>query len=105
MMSDPIVKPEGDKYETTDKNMCMCLMMRGFHLGEGLMTVLPDSDNQLIYTFDLETVWPTVLDVLMGKDLTFTYDNYWKADAVWQMNLRHYSRIRNRRVSSKSSRN
>ena len=93
-MADAVVKPEGKEYETTDKNMIIALMMQGFHLGNGLNSILPDGDNQMVYSFDIEAVWDTVEALLTGKPLTFTYADFWKADTIWQMNLRHYSRIR-----------
>lgn len=92
-----IVKPKGKYYDTTDILMGECLMMQGFHKGSGLESILPGDNNQLVFRFELDKVWDTVEDILLGKPMTFTYDSYWKAKMTWQMNLRHFTQHRKNR--------
>lgn len=80
------------EYETSDKVMVIALLMAGHRPTE----IREDKDSQLVYVFDDAAVKTDVdrLRLGHGEDMTFTYGNYWAAEATWQMNLRHSSRRR-----------
>ena len=85
-------KAEDAVYDTTDKVMVLALLMAGFKP----VNIEKDRDSQLVYVFDQREVEETVdkLRYGHGKDMTFTYGDYWAAEVTWQMNLRHNSRRR-----------
>ena len=88
-MTQAIEKPEGTVYTTSDQMMCEVLMMAG-HNAVG---VRQGSDGNLEYLWKVDEVWPTVEGILTGKanQMTFLYQDWWRAKVTWTMNLRHNS--------------
>lgn len=87
-----IKKPDGEHYETTDQMMVEVLLMSDFQAAQ----VKQGDDGHLVYAFPVDTVWPTVEGILTGaaKEMSFTFDAFWKARQTWVMNLRHHAKRR-----------
>lgn len=90
-MSKALIKPEGEDYMTSDQSMVEVLLMRG-HRPVRLET----QDNRLIYVFRVLQVWNDVEEILTGgaKEMTFSFLDWWKAKATWQMNLNNLRQAR-----------
>jgi hypothetical protein len=88
---DRVIKPKGTKYETSDQNLIMVLLMSNYKYETRI-----SPDKQLVYIFDLETVWPTIEAILTNNadEMMFNYTSFWRATVTWQMNLRHLSSVR-----------
>ena len=95
-MAGAVVKPAGENFETSDQMMCEVLLMAGHKA----CSVQPGQDGNLVYTFPIEAVWPTVESILTGNasNMTFTYSDWWTARVTWQMNLRHLSQNRRKNI-------
>jgi hypothetical protein len=87
-MSGPITKPEGKSYDTTDQMMCEVLLMAGYVATK----ITSTGYGSLVYSFNLDEVWPVVENILTGgaSKMTFTFSDWWRARTTWKMNLRHH---------------
>jgi hypothetical protein len=85
-------RPKGDRYETTDQLMIEVLLMSRHHP----VKIASGKDAQLVFTFEMDDVWPTIENILSNHadTMMFSYQDWWRAKTTWQMNLRQHSQYR-----------